>query len=468
MVLLTKSWRQILATIFFTFALSISLSTANSQDGPGFYLAQADAALSQGMMEDALTLYQKGIDVMDAEEDSLETCISLYTNQGTAFSETNQQEAAVASYEKAIAIYKDNIDDIVDQTIQKNCKSIAAQSAFFLGMTLQDLRQVRDAVDAYRLAYQLDNLHWAAVANLGSILHDELNDHERALSAYNTAYNILTDTSETPTDPPAEPKFVLSQLQYRIGICISHDPQRKCALQESPDAPVDCRELAAHAFSLALHFDPTNENAKHMLATTTADASMKRASNQYVKELFDDYATNFEHSLVQELQYNGFERLRRGFDRAMSEVDKSNHVFAKTVDAGCGTGLVGEQFRNVTKTLLGVDLSQAILDEAEKARPGLYNQLIAGDLLEILHQNANSVDLIVAADSYIYFGDLQPLFAAMEDGLEEDGYVAFTLENVDVETAEQLDASKPDWRWQLTASGRFAHRKECKCIIKLS
>ena len=23
-----------------------------------------------------------------------------------------------------------------------------------------------------------------------------------------------------------------------------------------------------------------------------------------------------------------------------------------------------------------------------------------------------------------------------------------------------LDTSKPDWRWQLTASGRFAHRKE--------
>ena len=23
-----------------------------------------------------------------------------------------------------------------------------------------------------------------------------------------------------------------------------------------------------------------------------------------------------------------------------------------------------------------------------------------------------------------------------------------------------LQASKPDWRWQLTASGRFAHRKE--------
>jgi len=40
------------------------------------------------------------------------------------------------------------------------------------------------------------------------------------------------------------------------------------------------------------------------------------------------------------------------------------------------------------------------------------------------------------------------------------GYVAFTLEDVDLDTEATLSATKPDWRWQLTASGRFAHRKE--------
>jgi hypothetical protein len=51
---------------------------------------------------------------------------------------------------------------------------------------------------------------------------------------------------------------------------------------------------------------------------------------------------SFEHSLVVELGYNGFERLRRGFDRAFGGRD---HVptFPLVVDAGCGTGLVGEQ-----------------------------------------------------------------------------------------------------------------------------
>ena len=51
---------------------------------------------------------------------------------------------------------------------------------------------------------------------------------------------------------------------------------------------------------------------------------------------------SFEHSLVEELGYDGYERLRRGFDRAFEGV-RNVPIFPTVVDAGCGTGLVGEQ-----------------------------------------------------------------------------------------------------------------------------
>jgi predicted TPR repeat methyltransferase len=79
--------------------------------------------------------------------------------------------------------------------------------------------------------------------------------------------------------------------------------------------------------------------------------------------------------------------------------------------------------------MIGVDLSQAILDEAQKLRPNLYDERIAHDVTEIFRQR-RPISLIVAADSFIYFGDLDPLFESMEEGLDTDGYVAFTLENV--------------------------------------
>lgn len=51
---------------------------------------------------------------------------------------------------------------------------------------------------------------------------------------------------------------------------------------------------------------------------------------------------SFEHSLVKDLRYTGFERLRQGFDRAFGGQEKVPS-FPVVVDAGCGTGLVGEQ-----------------------------------------------------------------------------------------------------------------------------
>ena len=83
--------------------------------------------------------------------------------------------------------------------------------------------------------------------------------------------------------------------------------------------------------------------------------------------------------------------------------------------------------------MVGVDLSEAILDEAEKLRPKLYDERIAGDVTEVFRRK-KPISLIIAADSYIYFGDLVPLFESMQDSVADDGYIAFTLENVDEES----------------------------------
>ena len=145
-------------------------------------------------------------------------------------------------------------------------------------------------------------------------------------------------------------------------------------------------------------------------------------------------------------------------DRAFSSHPRGGDSFAVVVDAGCGTGLVGAQFRNISHHLIGVDLSEVILEEARRLRPNLYDETIVGDVTQVFVEK-KPISLIVAADSYIYFGDLSVLFESMREGLEEGGFVAFTLENVDRETLQVLTESKPDWRWQLTASGRFAHNR---------
>ena len=253
------------------------------------YLSFGDNALSNDLSNEAISYYQEGIEKW-TEEDSLVTILSLHTNLGTALSSTGKDDEAANQYREAISTYSNKIEDIVDKATKKQASDITAQASFFLGMVLQDAGKVREAIDAYSSAAILDPYHWASLANLGSILHDQLRLHDEALEAYNKAYEILTQPEIEPTDAPAEPRFILSELQYRIGLCLSHNFDRKCAMRDQPETPVSCREMATHAFSLAVQYNPENDSAKHMLATVTADATMKRASNKYVEKLFDDYA----------------------------------------------------------------------------------------------------------------------------------------------------------------------------------
>jgi len=81
-----------------------------------------------------------------------------------------------------------------------------------------------------------------------------------------------------------------------------------------------------------------------MLATLTKDSGMERAANSYVRSLFDEYAEGFESSLVDDLKYVGFELVRAAFDRSEAE-EKKKKKYARTLDVGCGTGLLGEQVR---------------------------------------------------------------------------------------------------------------------------
>jgi tetratricopeptide (TPR) repeat protein len=276
--------------LLLVFGLStIHVQVASKEISPEGFLSLGDEALSKDLSEKAVGLYQQGIEKLD-EDESLLIELSLYTNMGSALSSMGKNEDAVKAYQKALVAYKVGVEDIVEKSFRKDAAGIAAQASFYLGMCYQDLGTFLDAVDAYAQAETLDPLHWGAAANLAAILHDSLSKPKEALAEYNKAFEILTQTDEEPTDAPPEPRYILSQLKYRMGLCISHDLEAKCALEETPDQEIPCKELATQAFSQALEYDPDNESARHMLATITADATMRRASNTYVKSLFDEYA----------------------------------------------------------------------------------------------------------------------------------------------------------------------------------
>ena len=249
--------------LFFAFGEGINEQSLSSTE----LLELGDKAFGTNDVESAIRQYHIGIESL-SDEIPLQVALSLYIHLGSAQSHLGDNEKAVAAYRRAILFHSDTVDSIGDdEDAKRDATNQAAQAAYYLGMVHQNTNNFEQSADAYALANSLDPLHWASVANLGAVLQDDMNEHADALSAYNKAYEILTQNNAQPTDPPEDLKAVLSQIQYRTGLAISSGMAgRKCALQDDPTKSVPCEEMAKHALSLAIQYDSSNEKAKHMLA----------------------------------------------------------------------------------------------------------------------------------------------------------------------------------------------------------
>ena len=117
----------------------------------------------------------------------------------------------------------------------------------------------------------------------------------------------------------------------------------------------------------------------------------------------------------------------------------------RILDLGTGTGLVGEVFRDIARggRLDGIDIAPRMIDAAR--RRGIYNDLMLGDLETMLHETGAAYDLILAADTMIYLGDLSATFAGTAKRLEPGGFYIFAVE------------SKDGSGWEQTAKNRFRH-----------
>lgn len=161
--------------------------------------------------------------------------------------------------------------------------------------------------------------------------------------------------------------------------------------------------------------DPQIEAAKRMLNTPRSDAG-------YVRHLFDQFAGDYDQRMVQGLSYAGPQILR-----GLAALVMAGRAQLRILDLGCGTGLAGLAFRDLAARLDGIDLSPVMIEKA-RAR-GVYDSLTVGDLENALLTEDTRYDLILAADTLVYLGDLALVFARAAGRLAQDGYFLFTTEN---------------------------------------
>ena len=197
---------------------------------------------------------------------------------------------------------------------------------------------------------------------------------------------------------------------------------------------------AAAAFRECLKRDPDDMHGASLeLSRIDAAVSIDVAPPAYVTALFDAYAGDFDSALVERLGY----ATPRQLTSLLREVSQRREPFARVLDLGCGTGLLGECIARQAVWLEGVDLSSRMLEQARKK--AVYDALHKGELLSYLLGATQTYDAIIAADVLIYFGDLAHVFFAAARRLAPGGLFAFSVEQTD------------DADWRIRPSLRYAH-----------
>lgn len=165
---------------------------------------------------------------------------------------------------------------------------------------------------------------------------------------------------------------------------------------------------------------------------TKADAMRRaaRADAGYVRQLFNQFAADYDARMRGRLGYAAPAILR---DLAGLLIDPGRRF--DVLDLGCGTGLSGDAFKPIAKSLAGVDLSPRMLAKAREL--GIYDALIEGDVEDLPSEMQGPFDIIVAADVLVYLGDLQTLFGAVRSRLKRGGLFLFTTERCEASDFER-------------------------------
>lgn len=293
-----------------------------------------------------------------------------------------------------------------------------------LGIVLQARGEVEGAIDAYTRAIELGQGHANAYSNLGVLLrlcgrYEEAEvAYRRAIDlnpqhadAYQNLAVVLSMTGRVPEAVKAychtltlRPDYAEARRLLALAYCIIGEPEKAVLL---------CEEW--------IRLAPDDPIAQHTLAACSGRGVPARASDAYVQQTFDDFARSFEAKL-ERLQYRAPELVAGALATAGLQKDRTHDV----LDAGCGTGLCGPLLAPYARRLAGVDLSPGMLSRAREKQ--VYDELETGELTHYLETHPDAFDVVVSADTLVYFGALEDVAHAAAACLRPRGRLVFTVE----------------------------------------
>lgn len=344
-------------------------------------------AHENGRTDEALPLLERSVELEPDQPD-------WHSNLGVVRQARGDLHGAIAAYERAIAL-----------------RPTHANAHGNLGVLLKVTGNLADAETEYRRSIELDPNHADAHHNLAVVL-SATNRSEEAVKCYCRALTL-------------KPHYPEARRALAMAYCVIGQP-----------------EYAVQLCNQWLVDEPDSSVARHTLAAVSGQNVPLRAPDDYVQQIFDSFAASFEAKLAR-LNY----RAPSLVADVLGEAGRVPEGALDILDVGCGTGLCGPLLAPYARTLVGMDISEGMLKHA--AAKQVYHELVQAELTEYLTRQHGRFDVVVSADTLVYFGALEAFAAAAAGALRPGGLLVFTVE-------EEVEAAFAQ-SYRIRPHGRYTH-----------
>ena len=235
----------------------------------GTLLKQADEALEDGAVRQAIEFYAHGIrqlpkrwsKLVDGNEDSsfpttrdMKIALSLHTNYGTALiahSDGNGSDEVLDAFKRAVVVYRDWDNSAREQDKDDvTVKEVAAKAYYFLGLTYQELADLKNN-------------------------EEEQDDYlERATKGFDAATELDLDNWASTA----------SQSYFFVGMLY----QEKAAASTEKESREKYLQLALKAYQAAIEMDSKNWSSFASMGVVLADVGTDENGNNNSLQMFEE------------------------------------------------------------------------------------------------------------------------------------------------------------------------------------
>jgi predicted TPR repeat methyltransferase len=332
--------------------------------------------------------------------------VSTLTNLAAVRIKLSRPAEALSVLEQAFAAEPDNLDARCHQ-----------------GVALGEVGRHEEALVCFDKVLKVDSQRAAAWYYRGISLN-VLQRHDAALAAFDQFLGIQPDHGEAwfrhGQTLQGVDRHEQALASYEKALAI--DSSLALAWSNRGSILKDLKRLdeAAISFKKAITHGGDAELNGYFLASVSGQKAPATAPPQYVQGLFDDYAESFDEHLINVLHYQAHTVLTENLKSVGSR------RFRHALDLGCGTGLCGPLVKPIAGHVDGLDLSPKMIEQARAL--AVYERLVQADIAEYLRTTDHRYDLVLAADVFIYVGDLESVFSGVRGVMEQGGVFCFSAE----------------------------------------